>query len=139
LTARPQAAHHDGLDAWRRPKTRFALDADGAGTGEELGADSTDVVDTLTNMSKQGITLTVVGTVMVFVVGVSFLQIAEAEDCIDVGILFEGLESCNMFRTDDNNKPTLAIFHQCIEVRPFVALRGISPNTRDCLPVANPD
>jgi hypothetical protein len=57
LTARPQAARHDGLDAWRRPKTRFALDADGAGTGEELGANSTNVVDTLTNTSKQGITL----------------------------------------------------------------------------------
>ncbi len=80
------------LDAWNRPKTRFALDTDGAGTGEELGANSTDVVDTLTNMSKQGITLTVVCAVMVFDVGVSFLQIAEAEDCVDVGILLEGLE-----------------------------------------------
>ena len=71
--ARPQAARHDGLDAWRRPK---ALDADGAGMGEELGANSTDVVDTLTNTSNQGITLTVVGAVMVFDVGVSALQIA---------------------------------------------------------------
>ena len=91
------------------------LDADGAGTGEELGANSTDVVDTLTNTSKQGITLTVVGAVMVFDVGVSFLQIAEAEDCVDVGILLEGLESCNRFRMDDNNKPTLTIIHQCVE------------------------
>ncbi len=47
LTARPQAPRHDGLDAWGRPKTRFALGADGAGRGEELGANSTDVVDTL--------------------------------------------------------------------------------------------
>ena len=76
LTARPQAARHDGLDAWDRPKTRFALDADGAGRGEELGANSTDVVDTLTNTSNQGITLTVVGAVMAFDVGVSSLQIA---------------------------------------------------------------
>jgi len=75
LTARPQAARHDGLDAWRTPKTRFVLDADGAGTGEELGANS-----------KQGITLTVVCAVMVFDVGVGFLQIAEAEDCVNVGI-----------------------------------------------------
>ncbi len=37
---------------------------------------STDVVDTLTNTSNQGITLTVVGAVMVFDVGVSSLQIA---------------------------------------------------------------
>jgi hypothetical protein len=115
LTARPQAARHDGLDAWHRPKTRFALDADGAGTGEELGANSTDVVDTLTNTSKQGITLTVVGAVMVFDVGVSFLQIAVAEDCVDVGILLEGLKSCNLFKTDDNNKPTLTIIHQFVE------------------------
>ena len=52
------------------------LDADGAGTGEELGANSTDVVDTLTNTTNQGITLTVVGAMMVFDVGVSSLQIA---------------------------------------------------------------
>jgi hypothetical protein len=83
--------------------------------GEELGANSTDVVDTLTNTSKQGITLTMVGAVMVFEdVGVSSLQIAEAEECVDVGILLEGLESCNLFRTNDNNKPTLTIIHQCI-------------------------
>jgi hypothetical protein len=82
--------------------------------GEELGANSTDVVDTLTNTSKQGITLTVVGAVMVFDVGVSSLQIAEAEDCVDVGILLEGLESCNLFRTNNNNKPTITIIHQCI-------------------------
>jgi hypothetical protein len=100
LTARPQAARHDGLDAWRRPKTRFALDADGSGTGEELGANSTDVVDTPTNTSKQGITLTVVCAVMVFDVSVSFLKIAEAEDCVDVGILLEGLKPCDIFRMD---------------------------------------
>ena len=94
---------------------RFALDADGVDTGEELGANSTDVVDTLTNTSKQGITLTVVCAVMVFDVGVSFLQIADAEDCVDVGILLEGLEPCDIFRTDDDNKPTLTIIHQCVE------------------------
>jgi len=115
LTARPQAARHDGNDAWRIPKTHFALDADGAGTGEELGANSTNVVDTLTNTSKQGIILTVVCAVMVFDVGVSFLQIAEAEDCVDVGILLEGLKPCDIFRMDDNNKPTLTIIHQCVE------------------------
>jgi hypothetical protein len=102
-------------DVGLKCKTRFALDADGAGTGEELGANSTNVVDTLTNTSKQGITLTVVGAVMVFDVGVSFLQIAEAEDCVDVGILLEELEPCKLFRTDDNNKPTLTIIHQCVE------------------------
>ena len=100
--------------AWRRPKTRFALDADGAGTVEELGANSTDVVDTLTNTSKQGITLTVVSAVTVFDVGVSSLQIAEAEECVDVGILLEGLKSCNLFRANDNNEPTITIIHQCI-------------------------
>ena len=115
LTMRPQAARHNGLDAWGRPKTHFALDADGADMSEELRANSTDVVDTLTNTSKQGITLTVVGAVMEFDVGVSFLQIAEAEDCVDVDILLEGLESCNRFRTNYNNKPTLTIIHQCVE------------------------
>ena len=88
---------------------------DGAGTGEELGANSTDVGNTLTNMSKQGITLTVVYAMMVFDVGVSFHQIAEAEDCVNVGILLEGLEPCNIFRMDDNNAPTLTIIHQHIE------------------------
>jgi len=107
---------HNGLDAWHRPKTCVALDVDGAGTGEELGANFTDVVDTLTNTSKQGITLTVVCAVMVFDVGVqSFLQIAEAEYCVDVGILLEGLEPCDIFRMDDNNKPTLTIIHQRAE------------------------
>jgi hypothetical protein len=53
-------------------------------------------VDTLTNTNKQGITLTVVCAVMVFDVGVSFLQIAEAEDCVDVGILLERLEPCDI-------------------------------------------
>ena len=67
------------------------------------------------NTSKQGITLTVVCAVMVFDVGVSFLQIAEAEDFVDVGILLEGHEPCNIFRTDDNNKPTLTIIHQCVQ------------------------
>jgi hypothetical protein len=57
----------------------------------------------------------VVGAVMVFDVGVSFLQIAEAEDCVDVGILLERLKPCDIFRTDDNNISTLTIIHQCVE------------------------
>jgi hypothetical protein len=57
----------------------------------------------------------VVCAVMVFDVGVSVLQIAEAEDCVDVGILLERLKPCDIFRTDDNNKSTLTIIHQCVE------------------------
>jgi hypothetical protein len=112
LTARPQAARHDGLDAWRRPKTRFTLDADGAGTGEELGANSTDVVDTLTNTNKQGITLTVVCAVMVFDVGVSFLRGGGLCRCRHP--LGEA-RTLRHLRTDDNNKSTLTIIHQCVE------------------------
>ena len=73
LTACHQAAHHDGLDARCEPLTSFALDVDGAGLREEFGAISTNVVNCLTNATKQGITLTVVCAVMVFDVSISFL------------------------------------------------------------------
>ena len=59
MTAHLQAAHHDGIDAGCGPLSSFALDADGAGPREELDGISTNVVDCLTNITKQGITLTV--------------------------------------------------------------------------------
>ncbi len=112
LTACPKAMGHDGLDAGQGLLTNFALDADGAGLHEELGAIRTNVVDLLAYATKQGITLTVVCTMMVFDVGVSSLKIADTADCVDVSILAEGLIPDDVFRTYDKKKPTLPIIHQ---------------------------
>ncbi len=112
MTARPKAVGHNGLDAGRGLLTNFALDADGAGLHEELSAIMTNVVNLLTYATKQGITLTVVPTVMVFDVGVSSLKMADTADCVNVSILAEGLEPDDIFRTYDKKKPTLTIVHQ---------------------------
>jgi hypothetical protein len=96
------------------PATSFALDADGVGLREEIGAIATNVVDYPAYATKQGITLTVVHIVMVFDVGVSSLEIADTADCVNVSILAEGLDPHDIFRTHDKNKTTLTIVHQCI-------------------------
>ncbi len=114
LTARPEAVGHDGLDACWGLLTNFALDADGAGLREELGAITTNVVDLLAYATKQGITLTVVRVVMLFDVGVSSLEIAHMAECVNVSILAEGLEPDDIFRTNDMKKHTLTIVHQCL-------------------------
>ncbi len=114
LTVRPKAVGHDGLDTGRGLLKNFALNADGAGLREELGAITTNLVDPLAYATKQGITLTVVHAMMVFDVGVSSLKIAGMADCVDVSILAEGLNPDVVFRTNDKKKPTLTIVHQCV-------------------------
>jgi hypothetical protein len=114
LTAHPEAMGHDGLDAGRGLLTKFALDADGAGLSEQLGAITTNIVDPLAYATKQGITLTVVRAMMVFDVGVCSLEMAYSADCVDVSVLAVGLKLDDIFRSKDKKKPTLTIVHQCV-------------------------
>jgi hypothetical protein len=105
---------HDGLEAGRGLLTKFALDADGAGLSEQLGAITTNVVDPFAYGTKQGITLTVVCAMMVFDVGICSLKIGYSADYVDVSVLAVGLEPDDVFRSKDKKKPTLAIVHQCV-------------------------
>ncbi len=114
LTAHPKAVGHNWLDTGRGLLTKFALDADGAGLREQLGAVTTNVVDPLAYATKQGITLTVDRTMMVFDVSVSSLEKAYLADCVNVSVLAVCLEPDDVFRSKDKKKPTLTIVHQCI-------------------------